>query len=177
MALMQTVLMALYLGLVLYGAWSDARALRIPNWISLTILAAFFPMAAVSGLPLADVPWHVAAGLVTLVAGFTLFAFGLLGGGDAKLMAACALWIGWRDLWLFVLAVLLVGGVLSLLVILLRKGLGLWPQWLVAHASGLFTPNKAVPYGIAIAAGALLMAPRMAVFPEGWRMIFAVLAG
>lgn len=168
MTLLHSALMAMYVALMLYGAWTDARTLRIPNTVSLALLAAFMPTAVVAGIGLEAMAWHLAAGVVLLVAGFTLFAMGYFGGGDAKLMAAAALWVGWNDVLFFTFAVLLVGGVLSLLVVLLRKGLGMWPDWLVKSAEGLFTPNKAVPYGIAITAGALLTLPRMDVLPQSW---------
>lgn len=177
MALLQSILMAFYVALVLYGAWSDARELRIPNWVSLTLLVAFLPMALVAGIGLEELTWHLLAGVAVLVLGFVLFALNLFGGGDAKLIAACALWVGINEIGFFLIAVVLVGGVLSVLVVLLRKGLGLWPDWLVRRLEGLFTPNKAVPYGIAIAAGALIVVPRMAVFPESWRTAAALIGG
>lgn len=172
MSAIHAAMMAAYVALVLYGAWSDARSLRIPNWVSLALLGLFVPTALVAGLGLEAVAWHVAAGALLLVVGIALFAFGLFGGGDAKLLAAVALWVGWSDLLPLIFAVALVGGVLSLAVILLRKGLGLWPQWLVKSAGGLFTPNKAVPYGIAIAIGAMIVVPRMDVLPSGWTTFF-----
>lgn len=168
MEFVQSVLMALFIALVSYGAWMDARELRIPNWVSLVLLAGFIPMALMAGIGLENLAWHLAGAVLVLIVGFGLFAFNLFGGGDAKLMAAAALWVGWSQLAYFVFAVVLVGGVLSILVVLLRKGLGLWPDWLVKRAEGLFTPNKAIPYGIAIAAGALLTVPRMAVLPPSW---------
>lgn len=168
MPLIQSTLMAVFVALVLYGAWTDAKSLRIPNWVSLALLGAFVPMAWVSGLGLEALVWHVGAGALLLVVGFALFGFGLFGGGDAKLLAVTALWVGWDELLLLVFAVVLVGGVLSLAVILLRKGLGLWPDWLVKSAEGLFTPNKAVPYGIAIAIGTMMVVPNMDVLPASW---------
>jgi len=175
--LLHSALMLAYVVLVVYGAWSDARALRIPNWVSLALLVAFFPAALVAGLALETVAWHLACGVGVLVVGIVLFAFGLFGGGDAKLLAACALWVGWPQMYWLIAVVILVGGVLSILVILLRKGLGLWPDWLVAAARGLFEPGKAVPYGIAIATGALIVLPTMDVFPPLWRDLFAFIVG
>lgn len=177
MAILQSAFITVYIALVLYGAWSDARSLTIPNWVSLALLVVFFPMALSVGLSLEGVAWHLGGGLVFLVAGFALFAFGLFGGGDAKLLAACALWTGWDQLVWLLAAIILVGGGLSVLVILLRKGLGLWPDWLVNAAKGLFEPGKAVPYGIAIAAGALLVLPRTALFPPLWRDLAALILG
>lgn len=168
MAILNVLLMTTYIALVLYSAWSDARTLRIPNWTSLTLMVAFVPSVIAVAMPLENIGFHVAAGAMTLVIGFTLFAFGYFGGGDAKLLAACALWVGWDNLLAFVLAVVLVGGVLSIFVVLLRKGLGLWPDWLVKSAEGLFTPDKAVPYGIAIASGAMIVLPGMDMLPKDW---------
>jgi len=169
--------MLAYLVLVVYGAWSDARALRIPNWLSLALLGLFFPTFLLAGLPLEAVTWHLIAGVLMLVLGFALFAFGLFGGGDAKLFAVCALWVGWDHMLWLLAAVVLVGGVLSILVILLRAGLGFWPDWLVRSARGLFEKNKAVPYGIAIAAGAIIVLPRMDIVPPVWLEIFALILG
>ncbi len=175
--LMHSALMGIYIALVCYGAWTDARTLRIPNTVSLVLLAAFLPAAVLAGIGMEAIAWHLGGGVLVLVVGFALFAFNLFGGGDAKLLGACALWVGWDDLVFFVIAVVLVGGVLSLLVILLRKGLGLWPDWLVQSAEGLFTPNKAVPYGIAIAAGAMMTVPRMDVLPPSWGSLAQFIAG
>lgn len=172
MSAIHSAMMAAYVALVLYGAWSDARSLRIPNGVSLALLGVFVPTALVAGLGLEAMAWHVAAGALVLVVGIALFAFGLFGGGDAKLLAAVALWVGWSDLLPLIFAVALVGGVLSLAVILLRKGLGRWPDWLVKSAEGLFAANKAVPYGIAIAIGAMIVVPRMDVLPSGWKTLF-----
>jgi len=169
MVVLNSIVVAFYIAMVVYSAWSDARTLRIPNWVSLALMGAFGVAILSVGMPLEAIAWHVAAGALTLVIGFALFAFGYFGGGDAKLMAVCALWVGWQQLVFFVVAVLLVGGVLSVFVVLLRKGLGLWPDWLVQRFEGLFTPNKAVPYGIAIATGAMIVLPRMAVLPVPWR--------
>ena len=177
MAVLHSALMLVYIVLVLYGAWSDARSLRIPNWVSLALLVAFVPTALIAGLPLESFAWHLACGVGVLVLGIVLFAFGLFGGGDAKLLAACALWVGWPHVYWLIAAVILVGGGLSILVILLRKGIGMWPDWLVNAAKGLFEPGKAVPYGIAITAGALIVLPTMDVLPPAWPDIFAFIVG
>ncbi|MCW8915943.1 MAG: prepilin peptidase [Magnetovibrio sp.] len=172
MAWINSVFVLVYMALVLYGAWSDARTLRIPNWVSLSLLAAFFPAVLTAQIGLEAIAWHLAAGVVVLIGGIVLFAFGLFGGGDAKLMTGVALWLGWDQMLWLLAVIVLVGGILSILVILLRKGLGIWPQWLVQSAKGLFEPNAAVPYGIAIAAGALILLPRLDTLPPVWLDVF-----
>jgi len=169
--------MCVFTVLVLYAAWSDARTLRIPNWVSLSLVALFVPTALIAGMPLEALMWHLIVAVGVLMFGITLFAFGLFGGGDAKLLAACALWVGWPQVIWFLTAVVLVGGVLSLCVVGLRKGLGMWPDWLVRSAKGLFEPNKAIPYGIAIVAGAIAVLPRMTLFPPLWRDLLALIMG
>ncbi|HEX7944898.1 MAG TPA: prepilin peptidase, partial [Phenylobacterium sp.] len=98
--------------LVLFAAAKDVSSFTIPNWISLA-LAALFPAAAfAAGVPLATVGLDVAIGAGVLVAGMVMFALRWLGGGDAKLFAASALWLGWPALATFGLTAALTGGLL-----------------------------------------------------------------
>jgi len=146
--------------ILLAAAVKDATSFTIPNWMSL-ILLAVFPLAGLAvGLPPQVLLAHAGAGAAALVLGLALFAFRLLGGGDAKLFAAVALWMGWEAAAPFLVGTLLAGGALSVGLILLRAPLlrpyvlsG--PAWFVRLAE----PKEAVPYGLAIAAGALLAFP------------------
>ncbi len=160
--------MAGFVALVLTGAWTDARSLRIPNWISLTLLVLFLVASLGAGMEMNAIAMHLAVGTGALVAGFSLFALGIFGGGDAKLFAAIALWLGWPLVLKFAIAVVLIGGGVAIVALALRKGLGLWPDWLVRSAAGLFEEGKAIPYGIAISAGALVMMPAMDLLPGAW---------
>lgn len=157
-----------FVGLVLTGAWTDARTLRIPNWISLFLLLLFLSASLGAGMALGSIALHLGVGVAALVAGIVLFALRIFGGGDAKLFAAIALWMGWPLVVKFAIAVVLIGGGVALLAVGLRKGLGLWPDWLVKSAAGLFEEGKAIPYGIAIAAGAMAVLPGMDLLPPGW---------
>ena len=177
LSILHSALIVAFIGLVVYAAWSDARQLRIPNWVSIALLGLFFPTAVLSAIGLESIAWHVATAVGLLIFGFGLFAFGVFGGGDAKLMAAIGLWMGLDLVLPFVFWTVIVGGVLSVLVILLRKGLGMWPGWLVKSAQGVFEPGKAVPYGIAITAGALITLPHMDVLPPAWADVFNIIAG
>lgn len=153
------VFFALLLG---YGALCDLRALRIPNWISLVLAIGFFPFAMGSGMDWGGVLAHYATGVGALAALAVLFVFGLLGGGDVKLFAAAAVWMGWSLLLPFTLAVALAGGILSLLILLARAGsrrAGGAPEWIAPRLA----PGSAAPYGIAIAAGGVYVMIR-AVF-------------
>ncbi len=146
------------------AALNDIRALRIPNWISIT-LAAIFPIAGlVIGLPLATIGSSMLLGLIILFLGMGLFALRVLGGGDAKLLAASAPWIGLTTIWIFVFKVALVGGLVAVALMVFRKSplLPVYAQapWILKlHQSG-----KQIPYGIAIAAGGLWALPDTQIF-------------
>ncbi|MCR5873482.1 prepilin peptidase [Phenylobacterium sp. J426] len=146
--------------LVIVAAVKDVTSFTIPNWISLALAAAFAPAALAAGLPLTDVGVHLAVGLGALVAGMVLFALRWIGGGDAKLFAAAALWLGLAGLPSFLLATAVAGGGLSLLVLWMRRPLFrpvvlMGPSWVVRLAE----PKEGIPYGVAIAVGALAAFP------------------
>lgn len=146
--------------LTIVAALYDATSYRIPNWISLSVLALFAIAAPTSGTPWATLGLCVAVGAATLVVGFGLFALRALGGGDAKLLAASALWFGWPNISVFLLCTVIAGGVLAVFLMIIRA------RWLQPHiAKGpawfvrLAAPGRQMPYGIAIACGALAALP------------------
>ncbi|WP_397400350.1 prepilin peptidase [Phenylobacterium sp.] len=150
-----------FLGLVLTAAVEDALSFTIPNWISLALLAAF-PLAALTvGMPLASAAMNLGVGAAALAAGMGMFALRWVGGGDAKLLAAVCLWLGLPALGLFLLATALAGGALAILLLTLRSDqlrplILLGPRWI----SRLADPGESVPYGVAIAIGALVAFPQ-----------------
>jgi prepilin peptidase CpaA len=141
-----------------FAAAFDLFTMTIPNKISLALVAAFFVVAPLAGLPWDVIGIHVATGALILVAGFICFLRGWVGGGDAKLLAASALWLGFDSLPNFLLTVGLLGGVLSLMILAYRRmpqGESFGPSWLIR----LHSKDSGVPYGLAIAGAALLMYP------------------
>lgn len=153
-----------FAGLMLFAAFNDAVSFRIPNWIPAAV-ALLFPLAALAG----GIGWSVfafsfLAGFVALLLGMALFAAGWLGGGDAKLFAAAALWFGWPAAANFMLSTVLVGGLLVLALIILRRTVplaGLPDGWTSKTA---LAPGAPVPYGIALAGGALWSLPNAPIF-------------
>lgn len=145
--------------LALIAAASDFLTLRIPNWLNAVIVLAFFPMAVATGMPGEAVMWHCLTGFVVLVVGFGLFSAGVIGGGDAKLLAATALWIGNAQLLPFLVFTALAGGVLVIIMqawrLLRMEGEARELGW----AKRLFGMKMDLPYGVAIAAGTLLALP------------------
>ena len=144
---------------MLFAAAFDLFTMTIPNRISIALAAGFFLVAPLSGLPLQTIGMHIAAGSLVLAVGFFAFVRGWLGGGDAKLLAAAALWLGFDNLDIFMLMVGLLGGVLSCTILAFRvyvpSSMFSGPHWLVRlHGKG-----NGVPYGLAIGAAALWLYP------------------
>ncbi len=146
-------------GLVAFAAVSDLLTMTISNRISLALAGTFLALAALTGMAMTDILLHLGAGAVVLAVAFGCFAFGWIGGGDAKLAAAAALWFGFGQLLNFLLYASLFGGVLTLVLLQLRQ----WPlpypltgqAWLLR----LHAKESGIPYGIALAIGALLIYP------------------
>jgi prepilin peptidase CpaA len=151
-------------GAVTFAAAMDLLTLRIPNAICAVLAAAFFPLGLLAGMDVFQFGSHLAAGLAMLALGLMLFIPGWCGGGDAKLMAAIALWVGFDDLLAYVCDVTLAGGIIAALfstarsIPLPRQLLG--EPW----ALRLHRPEAGIPYGLALAAGALLVYPQTAWF-------------
>ena len=81
-----------------YAAASDLLTMRIANSVSLGLVAAFLVIALIAGMPAQEMLIHLAVGAALLLAGMLLFGLNLVGGGDAKLLAAAGLWIGYDQL-------------------------------------------------------------------------------
>lgn len=164
------VLTAIFPIVVTVAACYDLLTMQIPNRFPAALAIAFLVLALLSGLPLSTIGLHFLAGLALLIGTFALFAFGYLGGGDAKLASAIALWVGIEQALPFLVLTALFGGALSLGVLAFRSFplpgflLG-WTPALRLHEKG-----AGVPYGVALAAAALM------VFPETqWFVAFAKL--
>ncbi|MDH4980970.1 prepilin peptidase [Hyphomicrobium sp. D-2] len=143
---------------MLYAAAMDVFTMRIRNYVSIAIAAAFPVVALIAGLPAHQVLMHFGIGAAVMLLTMALFAFNLMGGGDAKLIPAAAVWMGYEQILPFLVYMTLFGGALSLFVVFYRSfpaaALPL-PQW----ALRLHQPGYAIPYGVAIAAGALIAYP------------------
>ncbi len=167
------LLLAVFPAGVIAAAVKDATCFTIPNWISGLLALAFVPVALVVHLPLSAVGLCAASGVAALIAGMGMFAMGWCGGGDAKLLAASALWLGWPAVLTLILATGLAGGALSLALIAARNSgpfaafAGRGPAWI----GRLLTPTEDIPYGLAIAVGAL------AAFPSSALVVAAAAVG
>ncbi|PCK79829.1 A24 family peptidase [Rhizobium sophoriradicis] len=147
-----------------FAAFSDLFTMTIPNRVSLILIVSFLMLAPFSGFGLQAIGMHLAAAAIVLAACFALFAFNVMGGGDAKLLSATALWFGLnQSLTLLMADVAAVGGLITLLILLVRT------QSNTILAIGLPLPNsvllaKKIPYGIAIAIGGFMAFPSSPLF-------------
>ena len=154
-----TVLLMIFPMAMAFAAANDLFTMKIPNKISLALIVAFVLAALYVGMGAEAALLHAGVGMAVLAAGFVLFSLRLLGGGDAKLMAAGALWMGPENAVLYIAYVTIFGGALSVAVLMYRKFIlvssDVFPDWAVK----LHAPGTGIPYGIAIAASGLMMYP------------------
>jgi prepilin peptidase CpaA len=142
-----------------FAAASDLFTMTISNRVSLALLAGFLVLAPLSGMGLHDILSHVGAGAAVLAVAFACFAMGWVGGGDAKVAAGAALWFGFGHLLNYLVYASLFGGALTLVLLQFRQ----WPlpyafagqAWLLR----LHAKESGIPYGIALAIGALMIYP------------------
>ncbi|BCB21769.1 prepilin peptidase [Bosea sp. ANAM02] len=164
MSLSLIVLLGVFPFAMAYAAASDLVSMTISNRLCLFLLGAFALCAAVLGLSLPEIGWHLAAGGLVLVIAFGLFAAGWIGGGDAKLAAATAVWFGFDQLMPYLTIAGILGGLLTIFILALRSRplpapVETWPWLRRLHAA-----NEGVPYGIALAFAALLILPETSIW-------------
>lgn len=150
--------------LMLLAAWEDVRRYTIPNWIC-GAMVALWPFGALAfGMGWVEAGFALLTGLGVLAVMIGLWAPGWIGGGDAKLIAAGALWFAWPGALTFILLAGIAGGALALGLLMLRRfapALPVKAEWI---ATGPLSEGAPAPYGVAIAAGALWAMPMSHMF-------------
>jgi prepilin peptidase CpaA len=157
--MIEAIKLLLFPAMMAFAASSDLLTMTIPNRVALIMVGGFLLLAVATGMSLEQIAWHFAAGLTVLVITFSLFAMGWIGGGDAKLAAATALWFGFEYLLPYALYGSIFGGILTL-ALLQYRAIPL-PALLIgrAWAERLHEPKGGVPYGIALAIAAMVVYP------------------
>ena len=158
--LTEAIRLTLFPALMAFAASSDLLTMTIANRVSLILIGGFALLAVLSGLSGAEFVSHLGAAAIVLAVAFTCFACGWIGGGDAKLAAATALWLGVSHLFDYLVYASILGGALTLMIVQFRT-LPL-PHILIGKewAERLHREGGGVPYGIALAAAALLIYPQ-----------------
>src|ERR1044072_8060890 len=155
--ILDTARLLLFPALMAFAAASDLFTMTISNRVSLALIAGFTVLAVLGGMGLHDILIHCGAGATVVVVAFVCFAMGGIGGGDAKVAASAALWFGFEHLLDYLLYASLLGGALTVLLIQFRQ----WPLPALlagqAWLSRLHDNKSGIPYGIALAFGALIV--------------------
>jgi prepilin peptidase CpaA len=162
--MIQSTISIFFAVLIIYAAVSDTLTMTIPNRISLLLAGGFIVAALFAGLSGEQVLFSFAGGLAVLALGFTCFAFGWIGGGDAKLATAAALWLGFDHVLEYLLLAMMGGGILAIAILAMRSvplpGFALGWTWL----NRLHDRANGVPYGVALAGAALMIYPTTALW-------------
>ncbi|MFC6389373.1 A24 family peptidase [Methylorubrum zatmanii] len=145
--------------LMAYAAASDLLTMRISNRVTGLVVLGFALHALLSGMALNELALHLAAGALTLVVAFAMFARGWIGGGDAKLAAGTALWLGIEHLADYLLVASILGGALTLAILYARAYPLPRATLRLPFAVHLHDSRTGIPYGIALAAAALIVLP------------------
>jgi prepilin peptidase CpaA len=167
---LRLLLLGVMPALVIVAGLKDLTSMKIPNWISGLLVIGFFPAALSAGLEPVVMASSVGVAAAALFVGAGMFALKWIGGGDAKLMAAACLWLGVSGSGMFLLWTGVMGGLFCLVLLFARFHSRPYlvgaPQWMVQ----LMEPRGDIPYGVAIAAGALMAypaSPLLAAFIAG----------
>ena len=164
--MLEAAILVIFPMLVAYGGVSDLLSMTIRNRVSVLLIAGFVIVALVAGLPLNEWGLHALAVLLVFPVCLGLFAARWMGGGDAKLISAISLWIGFGpNLLTFLLLVTIYGAILTIGIVLMRQVAvlpgGLHRQeWLLR----LHDSKSGIPYGITIAVAALQVYPTTSWF-------------
>lgn len=158
----ETLVLSVFPLLIMLAGISDYFTLTIPNWINTLIALSVIPFVLLSGMPVEVFAWHVAAGVASFMVGYYLFASHLIGGGDAKMLGACGLWVGWSELFQFGFYTAVAGGLLAIAVSGWTRLANRSETGMTAWMKNFHGGSPQLPYGIAIAAGGVV------IFPATW---------
>ncbi len=151
-------LLLLFCAAMAASAIYDLAIMQIPNWLTAGLALSFLPYAALLGAGWGALAVHVLCAFVVLLIVFGFFAAGWMGGGDAKLIAAVALWLGpGVELTTFLLWSSVFGGALTLALLIARACLS--PATGLAPVDRLLRRDTGIPYGVALAAAGLMVVP------------------
>jgi len=130
------------------------------------LVAGFVAIMLILQPPLTMVGWHVGVGAVLFIIGFVLFATGLFGGGDVKVIAALGLWLGPLNIFSFLMLMAIFGGALAALLLIFRR-IKIPQSWLESSTiKGWHSKEEGIPYGVAIAIAALIEFPKTEIYSQ-----------
>ncbi len=156
------LILGVFFALMAAAALFDAWKFIIPNTIPVVLIVLFLVVALVwnDRVPIFE---HIGTGLLVFCVGAVIFRFGVLGGGDIKLLTAVAFWVGWDFLPIYLLVVAIFGGGLTLFLLALRYSIrrlyrSRSPQ---APLPQILRAGEKIPYAIAIGGAGIWIAPKL----------------
>jgi prepilin peptidase CpaA len=157
-------ILAFFPVLMALSASLDLLTFTIPNRLCAALALGYLVFAALLGVSAVDILLNISCALAILILAFVMFNLGWIGGGDAKLAAATAAWLGWTAILNYGLAAAIFGGILTLILLGARAAplpavLGRI-EWLAR----LHNVKAGVPYGIALAAAGLMQYPNSSIW-------------
>lgn len=158
MSITAIIILTVFPVCMLFATFYDIFTMTIPNKITLVLIAAFAVCAPLAGISLETALWSVGLAFLVLVVGFALFSVGIMGGGDVKLLAASTLWFGTAFTVPYLLYASILGGVLTIGILLLRR-LPALPLFAMKFPwiERLHDKKQGVPYGAALGPAAIIV--------------------
>src|SRR5271156_4545320 len=120
LTLLHLSVLSFFPALMALAASMDLLTFTIPNRICLSLVIGYLVLAALLGLSAADMFLNISCALAILAIAFVMFGLGWVGGGDAKLAAATALWLGWNSILDYGVTAAIYGGILTLIILSAR---------------------------------------------------------
>ena len=151
---------SLLTGALVWAAVSDIRTRKIPNPSVLAVVGLFVGWTALASF--VGLPQALIAGAIAFVVSFALYNLKIVGAGDSKLFAAVALFAGLDRLAQLTLLTGMVGGLIALVIMVTRPRRAL--VMLTMRGKGDF--GDGIPYGVAIAAAAIVVVWTDLYFPH-----------
>jgi prepilin peptidase CpaA len=160
LSMLQALVFVVFPFCMVFAALSDMLSMTIANRVSLLLVGVFAVVAPLTGMSWAAYGGHFAAGGLVLAVTFSLFAFGGMGGGDAKLLSATAVWMGLNlGLVEYLVVSTFIGGALTLAIVVYRNSALAVYTGHNPFLRNLADSKTGVPYGIALGMGGLLTYP------------------
>jgi prepilin peptidase CpaA len=162
--LLHLSILAFFPALMALSASMDLLTFTIPNRLCAALALGYLIIAALLGVSAVDILLNISCALAILIVAFLMFNLGWIGGGDAKLAAATAAWLGWTAILNYGLAAALFGGILTLLLLGARAAPLPAAFGRIGWLARLHNVKAGVPYGIALAAAGLMQYPNTSIW-------------
>jgi prepilin peptidase CpaA len=162
--LLHLSILAFFPALMALSASMDLLTFTIPNRLCAALAVGYLVIAALLGVSAVDILLNISCALAILIIAFLMFNLGWIGGGDAKLAAATAAWLGWTAILNYGLAAAIFGGILTLILLGARAAPLPAAFGRIEWLARLHNVKAGVPYGIALAAAGLMQYPNSSIW-------------